>query len=336
MASNKPTCNGLLLASPAAMADKSVASWIQHVCAMHQYSFTRISSILGFMPSNKDWDNEIDSITWSNILQRTACPESTCSLARNALVASRKLWAASMTRLANYRWCIRCLEEDQRPYLRWWWNIKGSDFCPTHRNILSFSCIECGGSLILDRALMVAAGSHYAIPDFRFCQHCGMPRGGSRYPASDRGHVGTRSIGVQKTYIENPGGSAVILRSVLNDGDIRGRSGRLFYGDLSDTLSEKDLDYLRTRKDSYQRDSANSGSSRNQQLTTDSVCWSRQIPRSLRGLRLKIAYALAVVRKDRIRERNEAKKSSNPKTNDERSTDGLTYPDAGSDAESIS
>lgn len=301
--------DSLLLASPSAMEDESVGSWIQYVCAMHQYSFTRLKSVLGFMPGNRDWDRHIAEPHWRDLLRRAVCPENTCSRARQAFSNTRSQKKPFLTESPNYQWCVECLESDARPYLRWWWKSAGEIFCPAHRIFLSSTCERCNGVLILDRALLVAAGNPCPIPDLLFCQHCGMPRGGQRNSRWNWREIDYRILAIQNTYVATPGGSNVILRAVLKDEELRRWKRSAFFSRISEILSHADRDFLRawkaaaTKHRSVSDDAA--GLSDLTPTTSRRLGWSRQIPKSQTSLRLKLAYALAVYRKEKFRLRRE-------------------------------
>ncbi|MHB8948616.1 MAG: TniQ family protein [Rhodoferax sp.] len=173
--------SGKLIAAPAAHVDESPASWIQYVCASHQYSITRLENILNVRPRFHDWDLRVSRLDWADALQRANCSPDTFL---KAFLSTEYSSHASMGRSSSalndgppkYRWCSVCLQEDDRPYLRWWWRFPDSTHCPKHQNRLTSRCANCRSEFVLSYALMVNAGMKSPIPDLSHCQGCGLPR----------------------------------------------------------------------------------------------------------------------------------------------------------------
>ena len=172
---------GKLLASPATLLDESPASWVQYVCAAHQYSITRLELVLGAKPRFHDWDLRVSRQVWSKALLRADCdPRSFAVAFSSSEYSSATIMGTSSLKLYDapprYSWCSSCLEEDERPYLRWWWRFSSFTHCPKHHSPLVAQCGSCKSKLVLSYALMVDAGSRIPIPDLAHCQGCGLPR----------------------------------------------------------------------------------------------------------------------------------------------------------------
>lgn len=169
----------MLLAAPVPGPDEAPSSWIQYVCASHQYSMTRLEKVLGVKPRFHDWDLRVKRQDWIEILQRANCKPETFS---RAFLSSEfsKLTSSGMSSSVlfsgppKFRWCSACLIEDERPYLRWWWRLQNSTHCPKHHNRLSRRCSNCQSELVLSHALMVNAGKCFPIPDLSHCSICGF------------------------------------------------------------------------------------------------------------------------------------------------------------------
>jgi hypothetical protein len=284
--------NGLLHASPEAFADETPASWIQYVCAGHQYSMTRFRAIVGLSKSFKDPDVEFTEPQWQRLLTSTSSSTDACSLARREYVQAKYLTESvvlmqSATGMPRYKWCAGCFQDDERPYLRWWWRLVGIAGCVDHRQNLLDECEACGGELILSHALLVNAGAKPAVPNLSYCQHCGMPLSAPHFqrtpesdhkfeesPPDESASQMVKIWGVNQFLIDKPMGYGVA--------SVPGRSrlslnitGRLF------AQSEKE--------------NINSMKSR--------AKWSMQVPRSKTKARHKVAYALALVRKELLAEK---------------------------------
>lgn len=170
-----------LLAAPIAYADESPASWIQSVCASHQYSMTRIEEIFDVKPRFHDWDFDLSPISWLDIFKKTnSCQDTFSQTFLSTEYSSHVSMGRSLNSVLNrpptYRWCTACLQEDDRPYLRWWWRLSNRSHCPKHDTRLRSICANCQSKLVLSYALMVNAGRRSAIPDLSHCQGCGLPR----------------------------------------------------------------------------------------------------------------------------------------------------------------
>ncbi|OYT88703.1 MAG: hypothetical protein CFE43_20890 [Burkholderiales bacterium PBB3] len=175
------TFAGKLLAAPAAYLDESPASWIQYVCAGHQYSITRLEDILGVKPRFHDWDLRVSRLDWLEVLKRADSDHRSFAAAflsqeYSSLTSMGKASSLLHSGPPKYRWCSACLEDDDRPYIRWWWRFPGSTYCPKHQSRLASQCGNCKSELVLSYALMVNAGRRCPIPDLGHCQSCGLPR----------------------------------------------------------------------------------------------------------------------------------------------------------------
>lgn len=172
--------SGKLIAAPVAQIDEAPASWIQYVCASHQYSITRLERILGIRPRFHDWDLLVSRQDWANVFQRADCSneafaEAFLSTEYSIHTSKRKSLAGFKDGPPKYRWCSSCLQEDARPYIRWWWRFPNRTHCPKHQQKLVRKCFNCQSELILSYALMVNAGSRFPIPDLSYCQQCSLP-----------------------------------------------------------------------------------------------------------------------------------------------------------------
>lgn len=170
-----------LIGAPSIQHDESVASWIQHVCASHQYSISRLESILLVKPRFHDWDLRVGSSELQQVLAWTDFSFDDFS----AVLASVKNYSASISSQKFkellrgppvYRWCPDCLAQDERPYLRWWWRLPARWHCPKHQRTLVNKCSMCSSELVLSYALMVNAGKRFPVNDLSICQGCGFPR----------------------------------------------------------------------------------------------------------------------------------------------------------------
>ncbi|MFZ5566798.1 MAG: TniQ family protein [Pseudomonadota bacterium] len=168
--------------------DESPASWILNICSTHQYSYLRLSQILGLKKRHQDWDKGISDATWSTLLKATGASQSACLISRDVYKSDlvRLRVTRSTTRLSEnerepiYHWCAQCLDEDTRPYLRWYWRMRGEEQCRIHGSRLAKQCEHCGGVLSPKWELMgsCTGRNRNCVPDLRYCQHCGLPRGG--------------------------------------------------------------------------------------------------------------------------------------------------------------
>ena len=173
--------SGSLLAAPAPCLDESPASWIQYVCSRHHYSITRLEVVLGVKPRFHDWDLRVSRQVWSEVLQRADCDPCSFAVAFSSpeYSATTSMGKGSLKLYdgpPKYRWCSSCLEEDARPYIRWWWRFPSFTHCPKHHSRLVMYCGNCKSELVLSYALMVNAGRRDPIPDLAHCQSCGLPR----------------------------------------------------------------------------------------------------------------------------------------------------------------
>jgi hypothetical protein len=168
--------------------DESPASWILNICSTHQYSYLRLSQILGLKKRHQDWDRGISDVTWSTLLKATGASQSACLIARDVYRSDfvRLLVKMGDTRLSEnekdpvYHWCAQCLDDDARPYLRWYWRMRGEEQCRIHGSRLAQKCEHCDGELSPKWELMgsCTGRGRNSVPDLRYCQHCGLPRGG--------------------------------------------------------------------------------------------------------------------------------------------------------------
>lgn len=293
-----------LLASPEAYVDESPASWIQYICAEHQYSFARLALIVGFKPVNKDWDLCVSSAQWEVVQKMSGATSSACAEARESFSQCFDSWKMvdripKSEELSVYQWCAHCFAEDRRPYLRWWWRTEMAGVCPEHAVPLSRRCECCGDILRLSRALMVSAGSGKQIPDLSHCQSCGMFLGGIPAPLniskenkdrertlaseSDEGIVGIAKQGVSSDPNSKPP-----------------RFGHEIY--LSTTGSVSTAIGKRTPPSNYV---LNLTSAAFEAVPVGGACksqnphWSHQIPRSSTRSRQKLAYALRLIRQEK-------------------------------------
>ena len=168
--------------------DESPASWVLNICSTHQYSYLRLSQILGLTKRHQDWDKGISDATWGLLLRATGASQSACLVARDVytsdLVRLREKksdnWLPTNEREPIYHWCAQCLDEDTRPYLRWYWRLHGEEQCRIHGSRLAQQCEHCDGELSPKWELMGACAGRgrNSVSDLRYCQHCGLPRGG--------------------------------------------------------------------------------------------------------------------------------------------------------------
>lgn len=168
--------------------DESPASWILNICSTHQYSYLRLSQILGLKKRHQDWDRDISDATWSILIKATGASQSACLISRDVYTSDlvrlrmkrHEIWLPESDREPIYHWCAQCLDEDARPYLRWYWRMHGEEQCRIHGSRLAQQCEHCDGELSPKWELMGACTGRgrNSVPDLRYCQHCGLPRGG--------------------------------------------------------------------------------------------------------------------------------------------------------------
>lgn len=170
---------GFLHAAPPAFPDESANSWIQRVCGAHQYSVSRLKFILDIGGALLDFDVGATQEEWERILYLTHAPDDTCALGRTELakmneVRTSAVLMRSKAKAPKYRWCTRCFETDQTPYLRWRWRIEEVVTCEIHSEPLSELCGCCGGEVSLSFALLVYGAARNAVSMLSECQHYGM------------------------------------------------------------------------------------------------------------------------------------------------------------------
>lgn len=169
-----------LLAAPPPFFDESRVSWVQRICAAHQYPMSRLLSLLKMNPKMRDFDLNMSTKDWEELILLTEVDTRPCWRALEAVVAARMVrgehWLYGKGGLPAYRWCSQCLLSDRIPYLRWWWRFSKASHCPHHACALQERCSWCEAPLVLGRAVMTSAGSKPAIDTLAQCQACSMPR----------------------------------------------------------------------------------------------------------------------------------------------------------------
>lgn len=169
-----------LWVAPAPFKDESSASWIQRVSGEHQYSLPRLSEITGVNPPRGDWDAHVPNDQWTKLLQLASLAEHSCGEARFAMNTLRAQPAGLKHLMYSdykprYRWCSACFSNDDIPYLRWEWRLRGMTHCRVHRHRLKELCRWCGKPLTVHRALLVSSGPITGNLRLSDCGTCGMP-----------------------------------------------------------------------------------------------------------------------------------------------------------------
>lgn len=293
-----------LLASPEPYIDESPASWIQYICAEHQYSLARLALILGFKPVDKDWDLGVSSAQWEIVQKMSGATSSACAEAREKLsqfLDGGKMMAGNpkSKKLSAYQWCSHCFAEDRRPYLRWWWRVGIGGHCPKHATPLSRRCECCGDPFRLSRALMVSGGACRPVPDLSHCLGCGMLLGGmsetlNMDPAGE--HLKTRLSPESDEKIVG-----VPPRNALSaNASEPSRYGHEIFLSTPDSVCtaigkrrHPDRFVLNLTSAAFQA-VAEGGPCK-----TQNPPWSHQIPRSFTRSRQKLAYALRLIRQEK-------------------------------------
>ena len=162
-----------------ALAGEARASWIQRLCGNHQYSIPRLIQISGIQPTNGDWDRVINNPQWLALLDMAGCPIDTCDEAIFGMTAlSRSYPARSFLLYESHmpcsRWCSKCLASDSVPYLRWEWRLAAVKTCSVHQIALTERCPWCSSHMRMHRALLVAYGATWGVPNLATCADCGM------------------------------------------------------------------------------------------------------------------------------------------------------------------
>ncbi len=169
-----------LLASPVPFWDESPSSWVQRICGAHQYTMTTLLSVLKMPPKFRDFDCDISSRDWEELLLLSEMGTRPCWRAIEAVVASELhygfFWLTGRGSAPIYRWCPQCFASDHIPYLRWWWRFYNAKHCPYHGCSLLANCHWCGKPLVLPRAILTKTGPWRAVDTLAHCQDCGMPR----------------------------------------------------------------------------------------------------------------------------------------------------------------
>lgn len=170
----------MLLASPEPLPEESRSSWIQRVCAAHDYSMKRLCECFGIRSARIDWDFGVDGASWQQVVLNSGrsgeCFENgvsdwafLCDLHCGPI----RPWFVN-SRPAS-KWCPICLATDSIPYLRWYWRIEDLHTCPYHDAPLSTTCPWCQETMNLSLANLVPWGRHRGAENLAGCASCGMP-----------------------------------------------------------------------------------------------------------------------------------------------------------------
>jgi hypothetical protein len=185
-----------LLAAKPALPGESLASWIQRLSGDHQYSFPRLSQILDFEPTLRDWDLPLPFSVWQHLhgmaqLGQSHRYESLLTLASifPHIQLGQLRWHKGQYPCTA--WCSQCLATDETPYLRWRWRLHASQICSEHLQALSTQCSLCAAPFLLHTSRLVPFGIHGCATTLAECAHCGMllqaPRHKRRKPQEEKG-----------------------------------------------------------------------------------------------------------------------------------------------------
>lgn len=72
-----------------------------------------------------------------------------------------------------YRYCVQCLVEDERPYIRKAWRLACSYVCTEHGTLLREQCPACGVRIDLSLEGKSTNKIREATKVLQYCQHCG-------------------------------------------------------------------------------------------------------------------------------------------------------------------
>lgn len=130
------------------LPNESRASWLQRLCGDHQYSFAVLARVLRFRPQQFDWDRPLPTNEWRRTLrmagiERTDIPTSMDWLSVLSIESGERNLTYRHNGAPCYRWCGACFEEDQAPYLRWYWRLAHVRECWIHEVPLDQECGVC-------------------------------------------------------------------------------------------------------------------------------------------------------------------------------------------------
>lgn len=284
-----------LIGAPCIQHEESVASWIQHVCASHQYSIGRLESILRVKPRFHDWDLRVNASELNQVLEWTDYSSDDFL----AALASVQNYSASMSRRRYkellqgppvYRWCPDCLDQDERPYLRWWWRLPERVYCLAHQRNLVSKCSMCSSELVLSHALMVNTGKRFAVSDFSICHGCGLPRV----------QADPRDESLPFDVVSHPDQHKPNLKPWLPK--------KLMWGKdkyLADSLCTTLMPRTGAWRPALKINAAVFQTEPSMRLASEREKWSSRFGRELYPTRDKLAYALGLIRKEMRLERGE-------------------------------
>ncbi len=139
------------------LPNESRASWLQRLCGDHQYSFAVLTRVLRFRPQQFDWDRPLPTTERRRTLrmagiERTDIPTSMDWLPVLSVESGQRSLMYRHNGAPCYRWCGACFEEDETPYLRWYWRLAHVRECWIHGVPLNQECNVCSYPFNVDKA----------------------------------------------------------------------------------------------------------------------------------------------------------------------------------------